>query len=224
MTRIKQFAIGLVAAGLLFVSSTAASGEISGSSVLPSSNMQSSYIDGAKEPERMPDRVRYGVFVKGYLSGIQAHLVNELSAKDDAILVALAMSDEAAERNENALYEQEVLEFCLSRHNRSALALARQSDEIVTEYYQRRVARYISGIGSLSPQGRRVVDTFIDDSIVPHSKAAVLGDVAWAKEDPADYLASLEVRCHVAETGALPEGIQQRFDEYVEERKLAQGE
>lgn len=190
-----------------------------GVSIVSADEPQVSYIDGATEPENIPDRVRYGMFVKRYAIDIRNHLVQKLPSQDDAILNSLAVQDEAAEQGEGVLYQKAVLNFCTSRRNKAAVSLAREVERLVEDYYVRRVNRYRQGIESLSPTGRQIVENFIENSIVPNSRAAVFDGVAWARSDPDSYLEHVDIRCHVAETGELPAEIKKQFDEYVQQRR-----
>lgn len=170
------------------------------------------HIDGAVEPEKIPDRVRYGMFVKRYSLDIRDHLIQKLSHQDDAILNSVVAQDEVAEQSEDAQYQADMLTLCLNRGNKTPVAVARDLEQVVDAFYDRRVNRYLRGFASLSPPGRQVVESYIANTIVPHSMATVFDSVAWAKNDPTDFLESLAISCYVAETGELPEELKQRLD------------
>lgn len=207
----KLASLSYVLFGLLGATIVTAGENQSGSDRTTADAAQVSYIDGAVEPRKIPDRVRYGMFVKRYLPGIRDQLFLKLSPQDDAILISLAEQDQPDEYAEGLEYQNAMKRICRNRGNKNAVSLAHEEKRVVEDYYERRVNRYRKAIGSLSPIGREIVETFVENTIVPHSRAAVFDIVAWAKADPASYLENFAVSCHVAETGELPAALQEQF-------------
>lgn len=174
-------------------------------------------IDGRTEPEKIPDQVRYGMFVKRYLIDIRDNLIQDLPARDDAILHALAVEDEQKSNAELRQYQESMRQLCQSRTIRDAVSLARENKRIVDEFYATGVRRYLGSFDALSPAGRKIVDSFIETTIVPNSQASVLDGVEWAKQHPDEYLHDLEIACHVAETGQLPVWLEVELDRRMQQ-------
>lgn len=183
----------------------------------PVSNAFSWTFDGRTEPEKIPAHVRYGMFVKRYLVDIRTQLIQELPAQDDAILRALATDDEQKSYAELLQYEQSMQKLCQRRTVRDAVSLAVDNQRIVDEFRARKVQRYNAAFNLLSPAGRQIVESFVEKTIVPSTRASLVDLVEWARQKPEEYLQGLAIDCHVAETGELPNWVRQRIEEHAQQ-------
>lgn len=193
---------------------------VSAGEIAPGTMTDAAYswvINGRTEPEKIPDRVRYGMFVKRYLIDIRNHLIQDLPARDDTILRFMAVEDEQKSYAELLQYREAMRKFCTTRAIRDGVSLARENQRIVDEFYAIRVRRYLASFDALSPAGRSIVDAFIETTIVPNSRASVVDMVEWVKQKPDEYLQGLEIDCHVAETGRLPAWLQEEMDRRMQQ-------
>ena len=194
------------------------------SSEIPDAKTNKS-VHGAVEPDKIPDRVRYGMLIKRYLTDVRDFLIQQLPPEDDAILYAAATNDESWESVEATRYRDIFLEMCANRGNKHAITLERESTKVVSDFNARRVARYREIVSNLSDVGRAVVEEFIETQIVPNSIAAVVDPGrSLAKENPDEFLYELDIECHFMATGEWPQEAQERLDQYRKERSRTRRE
>ena len=164
-------------------------------------------IEGSIEPEKIPDFLKYRMFVAMYNVYID-EFVQELSPRDHAILNALSAGTEYWQVSQNARYGQEFLNLCANRLKMDAVILAQESERIAVESKARGADRTRQAIESLSSAGRQMVERFIEETITPKLSFPLTNSVDLALKDPDDFMYNLEISCHVAINGEYPPEVQ----------------
>ncbi len=168
-------------------------------------------IEGSIEPEKIPDFLKYRMFVAMYNVYID-EFVQELSPRDHAILNALSVGTEYWQISENARYVQEVLSLCTNRSKMDAVTLARESERIASEFNARGAHRTRQAIESLSSAGRQTVERFIEETITPKLSFPLTNSVDLALKDPDDFMYDLEIMCHTYINGEPPPEVQRMME------------
>lgn len=176
------------------------------------------WIDGSKEPGKIPYFIKYTTFAHRYEHSIRDQLVLQLSPRDDAILYALSTGNNAWEITESARFEQEILQFCSNRANKDAVTLVKEYEQISADSFARRADHYRQAIDSLSNAGRQIVQKFVEETIAPTISMSVTNSAGLALEDLEGHMYSLETSCYRALTGELPPEIQ-RLNECLQEQR-----
>jgi len=133
-------------------------------------------------------------------------------------LFALSTQEGAEMKAEGDRFNQALIQICTNKRNKHAITLAGEMDIIVNQFWATRETRYRKGIASLSAAGRQMVESFIEENIVPNSRAAVIeSGVDGATNDPEGFLRSLEDRCYVAIHGEFPAEMQEKYDRAAEQ-------
>lgn len=178
--------------------------------VRESPNLYNVY-DGSTEPDMIPDHVKYRIFESMYNVYLDK-LVQELSARDHAILDALITEREYWQLSENARYEREILGLCAQWSNMDPVTVAVEYERIAEEFNARGADRTRQAIEALSGEGRQVVEKFIAETITPQLSYPRTNSVDSAKEDPDSITSHMEIMCHTITYGEPPPEIQRVMD------------
>lgn len=182
-----------------------------------SPDLPDNWVDGSKEPEKIPYFMKYGTFVLRYQYSVRDQLVQQLTARDDAILYALSTGNATWNVTESARFEREFLQFCSNWANKDAVTLVKEYEQISANSFARRADRSRQAIDSLSDAGRQIVEKFVEETIAATISMSVRDSADLALEDLDGDMYFLEISCYQAHTGELPPEIQ-RINECFQEQ------
>lgn len=178
-------------------------------------------VDGSTSPQDVPYFMKYGLFFRKYEPGFRYAIVRDLSSRDDAILASTSANQKNWEVYEQNRYKSDFLKICANRQGKDAITLARETDRAANESNNRRAAQYRDALDSLSENGRKLVEEFVEAKITPGIRSAIGSNEEFAVADPDGFSGWIEVSCHRVLTGVYPDEVQQAFDQY--ERQLQSG-
>lgn len=167
--------------------------------------------EGLTEPDKIPDHVKYRVFVSMYNIYLD-ELVQKLSPRDHTILDTLQVGTEHWQTAESVRYGSEFLDLCRKSSNIDAVTFAREYERIAAESNNRGADRTRQALDSLSNNGRQAVDRFIEERITPALSFPVKNSVDDALEDPEDTMFNLEIICYMQINGELPPEAQRTME------------
>lgn len=152
--------------------------------------------EGATEPDKIPDHLKYRVFVLKYNIYLD-ELVQYLSRQDHAILSNLKVDAENWRIANNEQYSRDFLNLCTSSSNMDAVAYAREYERIAAESNNRFAERVQRAFNSLSSDGRQLVNKYIAGEITPKLSHPIKTAVDYAMENPEQTLFEREWMCYM---------------------------
>ena len=167
--------------------------------------------EGLTEPDKIPDHVKYRVFVSMYNIYLD-ELVQKLSPRDHTILDTLQVGTEHWQTAESVRYGSEFLDLCTKSSNMDAVTFAREYERIAAESNNRGADRTRQALDSLSSDGHQAVERFIEERITPKLSWPVKNSVDSALEDPEGTMFNLEIMCYTQINGQPPPEIQRMME------------
>jgi len=168
-------------------------------------------ISGAQDPESIPFKIRYHIFLSNYQGLFAPSIVQELEPTDDAVLREAATTFESVKFSDQAKIDRDLVDLCAIRAKMDVFAVAEKVDQIYSESDRRREQFLEAVLARLSDSGRRFVTDFVDqnvarsiNSVIPPSSV----DLAHDDKDSFEYWLDLE--CHRATTGQYPDSVRAR--------------
>lgn len=172
-------------------------------------------VNGSTEPHKVPFATKFAMFLSVYEQAYRAQLIQDIEPRDDAILSSLVIEDKAWAENENIRYNSEMLALCATRYDRDAVTLARESEQIATNWHQRRAAMFRKALNSLSSSGKRTVEEFIRAVVTPGISTAIPNTEEFAQAEPETFLEGFEITCYLEENGELPADVKESLENYL---------
>lgn len=156
--------------------------------------------EGETEPDKIPDHLKYRVFVLKYNIYLD-ELVQHLSRQDHAILSNLKIDADTWRFADNEQYSRDFLNLCTSSSNMDAVVYAREYERIAAESNNRFAERVRRAFNSLSSDGRQLVENYIAEKITPKLSHPIKTPVDYALEDPEQTLFGRELMCYMQING-----------------------
>ena len=175
--------------------------------------------EGLTEPDKIPDHVKYRVFVSMYNIYLD-ELVQKLSPRDHTILDTLQVGTEHWQTTESVRYGSEFLDLCTKSSNMDAVTFAREYERIAAESNNRGADRTRRALDSLSSDGRQAVDRFIEERITPKLSFPRTNSVDNALRDPEETMFSLEIMCYMQINGEFPAEVQRKMECFRQQRGI----
>jgi hypothetical protein len=195
MLRIRSPRISLFLSTLLAGSGVFADDQVCETVPVIESPELDNQIDGATEPEKIPDWLKYHLFVSMY-SAYERELVQELSQTDHAILNDLVVNNDQRIFAENGRYSSEMLNLCTKGETLDAVVFATEYERIVAESHERMEDQVRYTLDILSNSGRQTIERFIGERVTPKLSFPRTSTVDLAEMDPEDVRFEIDVTCH----------------------------
>jgi hypothetical protein len=173
-------------------------------------------VDGAKEPERIPDFMKHHILFSSYSTGFRDLLVPQISPTDDQILSDTSASLEGWHEEESARYISEVRQLCSEPIDNGYILQVRKRERLADRSKERTAEYYRSVMNSLSAKGRRVVSDFVDSQIAPNMQTVLFDSERWFEDDPEGARRNHESECYRAISGRYSPEDQAIIDENME--------
>ena len=173
-------------------------------------------VDGSKNPEKIPDYMKYHIFFQEYVNGFRNQLITHITSNDDKILSDAAAGLEGWHIQESARYHNAILELCFEPLTDGYIAQVRKGEGLAAETNRRAGEHYRTVIGSLSVQGYEAVESLVSTKITPNMKTSVFDADRWFADDPEGAKKEFETGCYVAINGHYPPEVQAVLDENME--------
>jgi len=183
--------------------------------LLGSGMSEAQFVNGAREPEKLPYFVKYAMFFSAYERVYRSQLIHDLSSRDDAILSELVSQDQLWEQLEGDRFSMSYANVCSNRGSKNAVALARETSKIANQSNGRRASRYRATIESLSNSGQDTLKSFVDSVVTPTLSTVLPDEIGLAEASPDEFMTWFDNECYVKMTGESPPEV----EEYLQNRE-----
>ena len=170
-------------------------------------------VDGAKNPEKIPDYMKYHIFFTEYVLGFRNQLSAHITPSDDKILSDAVAGLEGWHIQERTRYLNAIQELCFKPVTEGYIARVQKSQHLAAETNRRTGKHYRSLIQSLSMQGREAVESLVSTEITPNVTTSLFDADRWFADDPEGAKEEFEIGCFVAVNGYYPPDVQAIIDE-----------
>lgn len=157
-------------------------------------------IEGSVEPENIPRWLKHRMFVSMFSVYVN-DLVQDLSPADYAILNDLIVGTEYWQQTENDRYTNESRELCARSARLDTVTFAREYEELAADTNNRAGNRVESAISTLSSRGQRIIEEFIQTTVVPELSFPRTDSVDFASSDPDAARDMLDDMCYTVVNG-----------------------
>lgn len=192
----------LVAASTVFLESRADEEQCPPIQTVESPDLYYRY-EGQTEPDKIPDHLKYRMFVGTYNVYLD-ELVQNLSRRDHAILSNLKVDADNWRIADSEQYGRDFLNLCTSSSNMDAVEYAQEYERIAAQSNNRYVERVRKAFNLLSSDGRQLVENYIAEKITPELSHPIKTGVDYALEDPEQTLFEREFMCYMQINGEHP--------------------
>jgi len=90
-------------------------------------------VDGSKNPEKIPDYMKYHIFFEEYVNGFRNQLITHITSSDDKILSDAAAGLEGWHIQESARYRNAIQEHCSEPVTHGYIAKVRKGEGLAAE-------------------------------------------------------------------------------------------
>ncbi len=186
------------------------------------SKARGTVIRGNVDPSSVPFFIRYEVFF-GLYSNYRDAIIQKISRADDEILSIASTGKMEWEVAEQPKRTAAWLDLCSNRHGKSTSEIAREVDALDQASYQRREQHWRYVVNSLSPSGRKVVESFVDGEVAVGISTEIPSVASLERLENSTFTSFIDNECYKTQTGDYPEHVKKSIDEFnrlVQEKGL----